>query len=84
MVELEFSSEVGTFALDRIWHKDQVVKEKADGSVYVSFKTTQLREVVRFVLGQGHTVKVLGPEELRAAVVDEARIVAEMYEEEEK
>lgn len=84
LVELEFSSEVGTFALDRIWHKDQVVKEKADGSVYVSFKTTQLREVVRFVLGQGHTVKVLGPEELRAAVVDEARIVAEMYEEEEK
>ena len=48
--------------------------------MYVSFKTTQVREVVRFVLGQGHTVRVLGPAELRAAVVDETKVVAEMYE----
>ncbi|WP_443738985.1 helix-turn-helix transcriptional regulator [Treponema sp.] len=78
-VELVFAPEVGTFALDRIWHKEQVVKEKKDGSVYLSFKTTQMREVVRFVLGQGHTVKVIGPEELKKAIVDEVSQIAEMY-----
>ena len=78
-VELEFAPEVGTFALDRIWHKEQVVKEREDGSVYLSFKTTQMREVVRFVLGQGHTVKVIGPKELKKQVSEEAKKITEMY-----
>ena len=79
-VELEFSPEVATFATDRIWHKNQTVRENKDGSVYLSFETTQLREVVRFVLGQGHTVKVMGPEEVKKAVREELRAMGEMYE----
>jgi len=36
-------------------------------------------EVLRFVLGQGHTVKVLGPVELVKMVKDEAKKVIGMY-----
>lgn len=69
-VELLVDKEIGTYALNRIWHSEQVVEEREDGSVYVKFETTQKKEVLRWVLGQGHTVKVLGPQEL----VDEIKM----------
>ena len=63
-VELLVDKEIGTYALNRIWHSEQTVEERDDGSIYVKFQTTQKREIIRWVLGQGHTVKVLGPQEL--------------------
>jgi predicted DNA-binding transcriptional regulator YafY len=47
--------------------------------VYVRFKTTQMPEVLRFVLGQGHTVKALGPAELVEQVKAETEKVRGMY-----
>lgn len=47
--------------------------------MYVSFETTQLPEVKRWVLGQGKTVKVLGPEELYDEIVNEAKNILEIY-----
>ncbi|WP_244951139.1 helix-turn-helix transcriptional regulator [Treponema phagedenis] len=52
-VRLLFSSEVGVFAEERMWSKDQKLKVHDDKTVEVSFKTTQLEEIKRFVLGQG-------------------------------
>ena len=78
-VELLISKEIGTFALERSWNSNQVIKQNEDGSVYVSFETTQLPEVKRWVLGQGKTVKVLGPEELREEVVKEIKSISEIY-----
>ena len=78
-VELLIDKEIGTFALNRTWHSDQVVEERSDGSVYVKFTTTQKQEVLRWVLGQGHTVKVLGPAELAREVREEAERVRAMY-----
>lgn len=79
-VELLIDKEIGTYALNRTWHSDQVVEERSDGSVYVRFTTSQKQEVLRWVLGQGHTVKVLGPEELVQEVCEEAELVRKMYE----
>jgi predicted DNA-binding transcriptional regulator YafY len=79
-VELLIGSEIGTFALERQWHDTQTVEQREDGSVYVKFTTTQMPEVLRFVLGQGHTVKALAPPELIAMVKDEAEKVREMYD----
>jgi predicted DNA-binding transcriptional regulator YafY len=78
-VELLFDKEIGTFALDRQWHSGQTVEQQKDGSVYVKFKTSQMPEVLRFVLGQGHTVKALGPAELVEQVKAEAELVRGMY-----
>jgi predicted DNA-binding transcriptional regulator YafY len=78
-VELLFDKEIRAFAIDRQWHSGQIVEQRKDGSVYVKFSTTQLPEVLRWVLGQGHTVKVLGPLALVDMVRDEVEKVKVMY-----
>jgi predicted DNA-binding transcriptional regulator YafY len=78
-IELLFEKEIGTFALDRQWHSSQTVKENTDGTVYVKFTTTQMPEVFRWVMGQGHTVKALGPAELVEIVKTECEKVRGMY-----
>jgi predicted DNA-binding transcriptional regulator YafY len=77
--ELLFDKTIRMFALDREWHSGQEVEEREDGSVYVRFKTTQMPEVLRFVLGQGRTVKALGPAELVERVKAEVECVRGMY-----
>jgi predicted DNA-binding transcriptional regulator YafY len=78
-VELLFDREIGIYALDRQWHSAQTVEERKDGSVYVKFETSQMPEVLGFVLGQGHTVKALGPAELVEKVKAESERVRGMY-----
>jgi predicted DNA-binding transcriptional regulator YafY len=78
-VELLISAEIGTFALERSWNKNQKIEQRDDGSVWVSFETTQLPEVKRWVLGQGKTVKVLNPSELIEQVREEVTAVLRMY-----
>ena len=78
-VELLISSEIGTYALERQWHDTQKVEQRDDGSVFVQFTTTQMPEVLRWVLGQGHTVEVLNPPELVKMVKTEAEKVRGMY-----
>jgi predicted DNA-binding transcriptional regulator YafY len=78
VVELLVDNEIGTFALERQWHDTQTVEQREDG-VYIKFTTTQVPEVLRWVLGQGHTVKVLGPTELVEMVKDEVEKVRGMY-----
>jgi predicted DNA-binding transcriptional regulator YafY len=78
-VELLISNEIGTYALERQWHNTQKVEQRKDGSVSVQFTTTQIPEVLRWVLGQGHTVKVLNPPELVGMVKDEVEKVRNVY-----
>jgi predicted DNA-binding transcriptional regulator YafY len=78
-IELRFDKGIGVYALDRQWHSSQSVKENKDGSVDIKFTTTQIPEVLRWVLGQGHTVKVLKPAELVEMVKAEFKKVWEMY-----
>lgn len=78
-VRLLFSTQIGTFAAEHIWNENQKVVRNTDGSVEVSFRTTQLPEVKRLVLGQGSTVKVLEPENLVTEVKEEIAKMAEMY-----
>jgi predicted DNA-binding transcriptional regulator YafY len=78
-VEFIVSAEIGTFAIDHKWHENQKIKENRDGSVRVSFYTTQIPEVLRWVLGQGHTVKVINPPELIEMVKSEAKKIIKVY-----
>ena len=79
-IELLISNEIGTYALERQWHNTQKVEQRKDGSVSVQFTTTQIPEVLRWVLGQGHTVKVLNPPELVEMVMSEIERVRGIYE----
>jgi predicted DNA-binding transcriptional regulator YafY len=78
-VELRFEKEIGIYALDRQWHSSQTVKENKDGSVNIKFSTSQIPEVLRWVLGQGRTVKVLRPAKLVEMVKAECEKVRGMY-----
>ena len=79
-VEFVADREIGTYALNRVWNSTQVVQEKDDGSVYVKFTTTQKQEVLRWILGQGHTVRVLAPKEFVDEVKAEIEKMKKMYE----
>jgi predicted DNA-binding transcriptional regulator YafY len=78
-IELLVDREIATFALERQWHDTQIVRQREDGSVYVRFTTTQTPEVLRWVLGQGHTVTVLNPPELIAQVKAELEKTRKKY-----
>ena len=82
-VEFLVDKEIGTYALNRIWHSEQIVEERQDGSIYVRFKTTQKHEIVRWILGQGHTVKVLGSVELIDEIKNEIDLMTSLYEKKE-
>ena len=45
-VELLVDKEIGTYALNRIWHSEQTVEERDDGSIYVKFQTTKGPEAI--------------------------------------
>jgi predicted DNA-binding transcriptional regulator YafY len=77
-VELLIDNEIGVYALERQWHSDQAAEQREDG-VYVKFTTTQIPEVLRWVLGQGHTVKVLNPPELVGMVKKELSVTHAAY-----
>jgi predicted DNA-binding transcriptional regulator YafY len=78
-VELLFENEIGTYAAERQWHETQTTRQNKDGTVYIKFTTTQVPEVLRWVLGQGHTVKVLGPPELVGLVKKELSVTLAAY-----
>ncbi|WP_010257557.1 helix-turn-helix transcriptional regulator [Treponema primitia] len=78
--ELLVHKDVGTFAIERQFHHTQRLEQRQDGSVYISFTTTQIEEVKRWVLGQGYTVKVLNPPELKKMVKDEIEKMRKIYQ----
>lgn len=79
-IRLLSSAEIAAFANEHIWSKNQTVIQNADGTVELCFETTQFPEVQRFVLGQGHTVKVLEPPELIESIQKELEEIKKLYE----
>lgn len=78
-VKLLFAPEVGTFAAEHQWHEKQTLKVHDDGSVQVTFETTQMQEVKRWVLGQGTTVTVLEPPELIQEIKEDIQKLGKLY-----
>ncbi len=77
--ELLFDASLANYILERDWHKDQVVEQKEDGSVYLKFSSNQRQQILSWVLGFGQSVTVLAPEGLKNEVFDCAKAVAEKY-----
>lgn len=72
-VEIEFVKGLKTYVMERTWHKGQTIRENKDGSVYLSFETNQLGQVVAWVMSFTGGAKVLNPPELKQRVADAAR-----------
>jgi predicted DNA-binding transcriptional regulator YafY len=75
-VWLRFSAQVAPELNDVIWHRSQKRLDLADGRVELQFTVDGLGEILRWVLGFGAEVEILGPPELRDEVFRVATRIA--------
>lgn len=78
-VAIEFSPARRAHVLGRIWHPTQRLTEQPDGGVLVEFSTSNLTEVVSWVLSWGPHARVVGPIALVERVACEARAAGAQY-----
>lgn len=80
-VSIVFENEPGlhTYLLDRGWTPDTRFEHLVDGRLRMSFSTTDLTEVIPFVLGFGASAEVLEPRDLRDEVAEHHKLAAEKY-----
>ncbi|MCB1069177.1 MAG: WYL domain-containing protein [Kiritimatiellae bacterium] len=72
-VRLRFTPKVSAYIENRVWHPDQTVRRRRDGSVDLAFTTSGWKELVRWVLSWQPDVKVLAPVRLRLRVEEKMR-----------
>ena len=77
--ELSFPKEIAEEAIDKTYYHNQNIKKYEDGTVLVSFRSTQLYGVFYWVLSQGHKVIVKNPPELVKMIKREAQRVVQYY-----
>lgn len=70
-VKIQFSREQAPYVQERTWHADQSIIENADGSIILSFSTSSLFEVKRWILSWGAAARVLAPDQLVSQIRDE-------------
>ncbi len=72
-IELLFDRSINTYILERTWHKNQECHQNEDGSVYLSFESNQMQEILHWVLHFGSSVQILNPPELKERYKDELK-----------
>jgi len=77
--ELSFPKDIASEAIEKTYYHNQHIKLCEDGTVYVSFRSTQLHEVFHWVLYEGHKVKVINPPELVNMIKREAQRIVQYY-----
>lgn len=68
-----FSSEQARYIKERQWAKEQKIKEQKDGSIILEIKTSGWWDIKKWVLSFGAEARVLKPEKLRKAVIEEIK-----------
>ena len=71
-VELIFEKGTAAWAKDRIWHPSQQLTRLSGGTLRMTLTVADSRELVGWILSFGSGVRVVRPDGLRAAVVEEA------------
>ena len=78
-VELFFDSGAGKLVAERNWHSSQKNKWMSDGRLSVRFTVSAIQDVVRWILSWSPQVEVRGPAELRAAVFEATKAMAQRH-----
>ena len=79
LFELSFSKVVAPVAVEYTYAKNQTVGILDDGTVFVSFRSTELYEIFHWILHLGRNVKVLNPPELKEMMKIEIQKVLKYY-----
>ncbi len=77
--EILFAKETSRYVLEREWHKDQIIKQKEDGTVLLKFKSNQSQMIYTWLLSFGNNATVIKPEELREKIRAECEKIVEKY-----
>ena len=78
-VKIKFAPRVAEFALERVWHRDQIAKRHRDGSATLELMIPGFDEALAWVLRWGSSAEVLAPPELRERAATEARAMSRAY-----
>jgi predicted DNA-binding transcriptional regulator YafY len=70
-VRLLFNKEVATWVLEKQWGPKQVIRNRKNGDIELSFSAAGVYEVFRWVMAWGRWVTVLAPTELKKMVDEE-------------
>lgn len=76
-VVLAFDQPTAAWVKDRLWHATQATTRIKGGGLRMTLSVADTRELVGWILSFGSGVTVIEPPTLRAAVVAEARKIAE-------
>jgi predicted DNA-binding transcriptional regulator YafY len=79
LAKLKFTSESARWIADELWHPDQRLETRLDGSVVLHVPYRHAKELVMDVLRYGPAVEVLGPAALRKEVASALAAAAAMY-----
>ncbi|OQW34287.1 MAG: transcriptional regulator [Nitrospira sp. SG-bin1] len=71
-VELELDKPTAAWAKDRVWHPSQQLARLPGGRLRMAVTVADSRELVGWILSFGSGIRVIRPNTLRAAVVEEA------------
>jgi predicted DNA-binding transcriptional regulator YafY len=78
-VVLRFSAAQAPYIQERVWHPSQQLEAQADGSLILRLRASGRFEIVRWILGWGEEVEVVGPLDLRQEIARCLREAARQY-----
>jgi predicted DNA-binding transcriptional regulator YafY len=78
-VVIRFAPQAARYVREKHWHDSQQIEEQTDGGLILSFQTSGLGEVKRWVLQYGGNAEVLAPDTLRQDCVNEILTLANIY-----
>jgi CRISPR-associated endonuclease/helicase Cas3 len=78
-VVLRFHPRVAHRVLETRWHRSEQVSQQSDGSVLWQAQVAEPQEMLPWIRGWGADVEVVGPKELRRALVAEVRHMTRLY-----
>ena len=78
-VRVKFAPAVARVIHEGRWHETQRLEDQSDGSVILTVKVAGWAEIRRWLLGFGPAAEVLDPEELRAAIAEDAAAMVGIY-----
>lgn len=78
-VAIRFDPHQARYIRERRWHETQRIEEQPDGGLILSFQSSGLGEVKRWVMQYGGHAEVVGPVSLRQECSDEAHRLVRLY-----
>jgi len=78
-IKIEFSGHAAKHVKERIWSHDQIIKEKKDEKIELTFTATSIVETLSWVMSFGHEARVIEPDWFVGEVKDELQKAAMLY-----